>query len=380
MKKVLYLFIILILLIPFSFSQGKSYFVGTYIRTWPLGDTEEEISKGVYWKGEDLNLKGVDELNIAFGLIRNGSEIFIPDVERGFDLKSELKKLKERYKDLKVIISVGGWGAEGFSDMANDPKLRSEFCDNAKKIILDYDFDGIDIDWEYPVGPDWGLPIKTRPEDRENYVILLSDLRNMLFDLSKNTGKKYVLSVAVPASPWFLQKNDVVAVSKIVDHLKVMSYDYYGSWSSTTGHHANLYNNPKDPAWGGWSTDQAVKLYLSVVPSEKIWVGVPFYGRGWKGVKNENNGLFQPYKESIEVISWDKIKELMKSGKFNRYWDDIANAPYLFDGDIFITYMDEEALDYVIDYVKRYKLGGIFAWEYAHDMKGELLEYISSKK
>jgi len=363
-----------------SFPKDGYFLVGTYIRTWPLGDTEEEISKGIYWKGDDLNLKGVDELIIAFGLIRNGSEIFIPDVEMGFDLKSEVKKLRERYKDLKIIISVGGWGAEGFSDMANDPKLRAEFCVNAKKMILDYGFDGIDIDWEYPVGPDWGLPIRTRPEDRENYVILLKELRDMLLNLSETTGKNYTLSVAVPASPWFLQKNDVVAVSKIVDHLKVMSYDYYGSWSSTTGHHANLYNNPKDPAWGGWSTDQAIKLYLNVVPPEKILLGVPFYGRGWKGVKNENNGLFQPYKESIDAISWDGIKKLISSGKFKRYWDDVAKAPYLFDGDTFITYMDKEALEYVIDYVKRNRLGGIFAWEYAHDMKGELLEYIVSKK
>lgn len=379
MRKWIFIFVFLSLILFLTQSFGKSYFLATYIRTWPLGDTDVEISKGVYWNADLLKLNGVDELIIAFGLIRNGSEIYIPDVETGFDLWGEIRKLKDKYKDLKITISVGGWGAEGFSDMAYHIDLRSNFVKNVVEIIDKYDLDGIDIDWEYPVGPDWGLPIKTRPEDRENYINLLADLRSALNELGKKHNKVYKLSVAVPASSWFLQKNDVVRVSEIVDNLKVMCYDYYGGWSSTTGHHANLYNNPKDPAWGGWSTDQAICLYLSAgIPPEKILLGVPFYGRAWRGVVNSDNGLFQKYKEAInEGFSWDKIKNLISSGGFVRYWDDVAKAPYLFNGDTFITYIDEEALEHIVEYVKRKNLGGIFIWEYAHNLEGDLLSYLS---
>lgn len=380
MKKLVLSFVFLSLILFSTQNLGESYFLAIYIRTWPLGDADFEISKGVYWNADLLKLEGVDELIIAFGLIRNGSEVYIPDVEAGFNLWGEIQKLKNRYKDLKITLSVGGWGAEGFSDMAYYVELRNDFVKNVVEIIDKYDLDGIDIDWEYPVGPDWGLPIKTRPEDRENYVNLLSELRKALDDLSKRRNKIYKLSVAVPASPWFLQKNDVIKVSEIVDNLKVMCYDYYGGWSSTTGHHANLYNNPKDPAWGGWSTDQAISIYLNAgIPSEKILLGVPFYGRAWKGVTNSDNGLFQRYREAInEGLSWNRIKGLISSGKFVRYWDDVAKAPYLFDGETFISYSDKEALGYIVKYVKEKKLGGVFVWEYAHDLEGDLLRYLSS--
>jgi chitinase len=232
------------------------------------------------------------------------------------------------------------------------------------------------------------------------------------------------------------------AAAKIVDYLKLMCYDYYGPWSSATGHNANLYNNPLDPAWGGWSTDQGLDVYIKDwIPAEKIMLGVAFYGRGWDGVPsgyiddeppvyseksdiknsyrnkdagnetpgllfkvqgyssdradikgNQNNdakkannklpGLYQSYKTSKPFnpegsLAYSDIKELLKPGSgFTRYWDDVAKAPYLYNGDIMLSYTDEELVKLITDFAKEKKTGGVFVWEYGHDLNAELMKVL----
>jgi chitinase len=246
----------------------------------------------------------------------------------------------------------------------------------------------MDVDWEYPVGPDWGSEIKARPEDRQNYIILLQEIRDALDVLGAKNGKRYGLSTAVPAGPWFLKVNDVRAAANIVDSLKLMTYDFYGGWSKNTGHHTNLYNNPNDPDWGGWSTDQTVKAYLTIVPPEKIMLGLGFYGHAFQGVKPgaKKNGLFLSYaslpdKPPFDVggtISWVDIKPLLQPGSgYTRFWDNVAKAPYLYNGDIWISYTDEEQIKLIAKYAKQKRLGGVFAWEYGHDMGGELFKVLA---
>jgi len=367
--------------------------IESYIRTWPIGSTQEDMDIGQYWTADDIKGEYLTDLIIAFAQIKDGSSIYIENLEPQpssqdpnvmippfTGLWNEVRTLKAQYPHLRIHISVGGWGAEGFSDMANDSMLRVDFVKNVIDWVKQYDLDGVDIDWEYPVGPDWGLPVKTRPEDKDNYLKLLHELRTALNTLGYETGKTYSLSIAVPASPWFPQKIDVVEVANAVDSLKLMSYDYYGSWSGTTGHLANLYINPVDP--GGWSTDQAVNTYLQAgVPSEKLVLGVPFYGRAWKGVNDGGtHGLFQKYTEAIypDGITFTDIKKLLTSDEgYVRYWDDISKAPFLYNGDTFITYTDEEFLSELSKYARTKGLHGVFVWEYGHDMDAVLFKALA---
>jgi chitinase len=211
-------------------------------------------------------------------------------------------------------------------------------------------------------------------------------LRDAFDKLGEKTGKRYGLSTAVPASNWFLQANDVKAAARIVDSLKLMAYDYYGGWSTTTGHMANLRNNPHDPAWGGWSTEQALDAYLwAGIPPEKIMLGLGFYGKAWQGVARgdyeDTPGLFQPYKSlpfDQGTLSYVQVKEFLKPGSgFTRYWDDLAQAPYLYNGDIWISYTDEETIKVLTDFVREKKLGGVFVWEYGHDIYADLLKCLA---
>jgi len=157
-----------------------------------------------------------------------------------------------------------------------------------------------------------------------------------------------------------------------------MNYDYYGEWSETTGHHTGFSLNPVDP--DGWSTTQSIEAYLAAgVPPEKINIGCGFYGRSFSGVEAGSNGdgLFQPYKSVPQYGGGFDIKELLKPGSgYTRYWDKEALSPFLYNGDIWITYSDEEQIKLITSYAKEKKLGGVFYWEYSHDMEGELLKIL----
>jgi chitinase len=329
------------------------------------------------------------DLIISFALINkeDGHSIYIPELkplENGkpaFDIWNETAALKKRYPHLKINISVGGWGADGFSDMADDPKLRAAFSANVCDWLLKYNLDGVDIDWEYPVGPEGGQEIKSRPEDNRNYILLLQDLRDAVDALGAKTGKYYSLSTAVPAVGWFTTANYVASAAKITDALKLMAYDYYGAWKDATGHNSNLFCNPDDPSC--WSTDRALEAYFNAgAPPEKIMLGAAFYGRAFQGVEGGPNGdgLFQPYK-SISFgggVDRAQINEFLKTGSgYTRYWDDYAKAPYLYNGNMWITYTDPEHIKLLAEYAKEKKLKGVFNWEYAHDMDAELLKVLS---
>jgi chitinase len=401
-RKKLFLVLIAPVLLAFWFSACASLGrggtkitprVSTYIRTWPIPPAARE-GDSPYWNAGMIKGEYLTDIIVAFALLDKNdvSTPYIPELRPLEDgpmfenIWDEIAALKEKYPHLKVNISAGGYGADGFSDMANDPALRAAFVANVCAWLENHDLDGVDIDWEYPVGPEWGQEIKSRPADKQNYITLLQELRNEMDTLGEKTGKRYGLSTAVPASGWFPKANDVKAAARIVDSLKLMAYDYYGGWNANTGHHSNLYNNPHDPAWGGWSTEQALDEYIwAGVPTEKIILGVGFYGHAWQGVEvgpyEDTPGLFQPFQSlpfEQGTISWTQIAEFLKPGSgYTRYWDNLAGAPYLYNGDIWISYTDEEHIKLITDFIKEKRLGGVFVWEYGHDMNAELLEILA---
>jgi len=398
MKKNISLFILAVMLFCFLFINCLSFSgdrnasdpkVISYIRTWPIPEAIRE-GDNPYWTANMIKAEYLTDLIIAFALIdpKDGHTLFIPEYPE-FDVWAQVAALKEKYPQLRVSFSIGGGSAEGllgYSEMAANAEKRGRLVANICTWLEDYNLDGVDIDWEYPVGAEWDD--YHRPQDRKNYITLLKDIRNATNLLTEKTGKKYLLSSAVPASWWFTERNDARGAAKIVDYLKIMTYDYYGPWSKTTGHNANLFNNPFDPAWGGWSTDQGLTVYFNDwIPMHKIMLGVAFYGRGFTGVKPgvdpQVPGLFMAYETARAfnpdgALSYSEIKELLKPDSgFTRYWDDVGKAPWLYNGDRLITYTDEQQIKLISEYIKENKLGGVFVWEYAHDMDTELLRTLA---
>ena len=348
----------------------------SYIRTWEL---KKVNGQNIFWKADDIDGKMLTDLNIAFAVIKNGSDINIESLEWDdgfFNLFSEIQELRDKYPLLKINLSIGGWGAGGFSDMASNKNSREDFTNNVIEWVEKYGFDGIDIDWEYPVNGGGGI-IKSRPEDKTNFTLLLQELKDALNTLSNKTDKTYTLSFAGAGFSDYLKWIEPSKISRIVDYVNLMTYDFYGDWTDTTGHHSNLYTSDFNSK--AYSADKAVKAYLNAgFPSNKIVLGIPFFGKGWKGVENINNGLYRHYLSPLTSLNlgYDNIPNIINSKKLKRYWDDSAKAPFLYNGDIWISYDDPESVKIKTDYVKQNHLGGIMIWEYSNDLNKELLTII----
>jgi len=105
----------------------------SYLRTWPLGSTEEEMAQDRHWRAGEIRGELLDTVNLAFGLL-SGNRIYIPHLageSGGRHLFTEVAALQGRHPHLKVNLSVGGWGAEGFSAMALTPENRAAFTADA---------------------------------------------------------------------------------------------------------------------------------------------------------------------------------------------------------------------------------------------------------
>jgi chitinase len=319
-------------------------------------------------------------INFAFAQITPAGRVELDNGELEASLR-RLVALKRTNPGLKVIVSVGGWMAEGFSDAALTETSRALFADSAVDLLRQFSADGIDLDWEYPGQGVAG--IKYRAEDRQNFTRLLMMLRTKLDAASaaqgRTGGSRYTLSIASADREYF-DHTEMDKLHVYLDWINVMSYDFFNSLTPTTGHHAGLYRAaatvPTDR-----NADESVKQHLAAgIPSKKIVLGVAFYGRGFAGVKPINNGLEQPYERFEGAHDYSELAEkfIGKQG-FVRHWDDRAKAPYLWNSAsrTFITYDDPRSIGIKAQYVKAHHLGGMMFWELSEDRNDELLDVIA---
>ena len=315
----------------------------------------------------DIHAEKLTHLNVAFAHIDKDHRV-ITDAGAGAAIKT-LALLKKRNPQLKILLSVGGWQADGFSGAALTEASRQAFAASAVRLLTEFHLDGLDIDWEYPGNGIAG--IEHRPQDGANFTLLLRTLRETL-------GTPYLLTIAA-ADHEFVESIDLAAVSACLDWFNLMSYDFFNSLTPTTGHHAGLYRAehalPRDR-----NTDSAVSQYLAAgVPPDKIVLGVAFYGRAFAGVTARNNGLNQPYEHFEGAHDYRELVDsfIGKRG-FVRYWDNRAQAPYLWNATtrVFISYDDPQSVAIKAHYALLHRLGGIMFWELSEDRDDELLDVI----
>lgn len=304
----------------------------------------------------------------------------------------ELKRLKAKYPHLKTLISVGGWTwSNRFSDVAADPATRKVFAESTVAFLREYGFDGVDLDWEYP-GVQTIPGGSYRPEDKQNFTLLLQDVRNALNKAGTEDGKQYLLTIATGASQSYADNTELSKVSQIVDWINIMTYDFHGGWEDTSNHNAALYKDPNNPAIAKkFYVDGAIEIYKAAgVPADKLVLGVPFYGRGWKSCGKDNNGQYQPCKPGSDGKlaskgTWDDystgdtgiydygdlVANYVNKNGFVRYWNDAAKVPYLYNQTTgaFISYDDTESMKHKTDFIKAKGLSGAMFWELSGDCR-----------
>ncbi len=289
------------------------------------------VGYATYWDSTMPDPSLLTHINYAFAHIKSDFE--------SLDIKSEsrlakIAALKKSNPDLKVQLSVGGWEAGNFSEMAADATHRKNFCNNCLAAVKKYDLDGIDLDWEYPTSSAAG--ISSSPNDTKNFTLLVKDLRETL-------GKDKLVTMASSANAKYV---DFKSAVPYMDFVNIMTYDM----GKPPYHNAGLYKSAKTKR----SCDESVAAHYSAgVPYNKIVLGIPFYGHG-------NGGEF-----TTDCVDFNEIKY----DGFTRLWDDNAKVPYLVNstGTMVLSYDDEISVGLKAEYVKEKGLRGAMYWNIEAD-------------
>ena len=177
------------------------------------------------------------QINYAFAKLEDGRAVLGDPVRDGKTLR-ELTGLRKRNPDLKIVLSLGGWDdSAGFSDAAASAEGRRMFARSCVDLLLAHGLDGVDLDWEYPVSG--GAPgVVHRPQDKQNFTLLLRELREALDRQGRRDGKRYVLTIAGAVSGGYLNSIEPQAVAETVDHIFLMAYDLHGPWDSSADFNA----------------------------------------------------------------------------------------------------------------------------------------------
>jgi chitinase len=324
---------------------------------------------------QDRNAGKIDTLIFAFAKLIDGRVVIDP---AGEEHLQQLTKLKATHSALKVTISVGGWGAGGFSEAAGSDAGRRAFADSAAQLVTTHDADGLDVDWEYPEHGEAG--IRASPQDRVNFTLLLRAIRTRLDEAGaargRTGGNHFMLSMAAADGP-FVSGIDIAAVAPYLDWFNLMTYDFVNSLTPLTGHHAGLHAGKLAPA-GSRTTDRAVQQFIAAgVPPGKLLIGAAFYGREFADVRASHRGLYQRYGHYQGEHPWPELKAMyIDHNGYVRYWDPDAQAPWLWNARTrrFISYDDPQSIAAKAGYVKARHLGGLMYWEQSLDPSDELLE------
>jgi len=289
------------------------------------------VGYATYWDSTMPDPELLTHINYAFAHIKSDFE--------SLDIKSEsrLKKiaeLKKTHPGLKVLLSVGGWEAGNFSEMAADATHRKNFCNNCLAAVNKYGLDGIDIDWEYPTSSAAG--ISSSPDDTRNYTLMMADLRETL-------GEGKLITMASSANAKYV---DFRSAIQYMDFVNIMTYDM----GKPPYHNAGLYASSMTKR----SCDESVELhYKAGVPYEKIVLGIPFYGHG-------NGREF-----STDCVDYNEIN----FDGFYKCWDKDAMVPYLTNatGEMVLSYDDEASVSLKAEFIRKKGLLGAMYWNIEAD-------------
>lgn len=297
----------------------------------------------VFYTHQEIDFKSITHLCHAFIKPDSSGNLIFDD---NF-LYPELNEAAHK-NGVQVLVSIGGWGNHvGFGPMAGDSSSRKNFIKNLTEFCLKNNYDGADIDWEYP-----------RKVDRENFITLLKELKES-FDLAEI---KY-LTAAIPSND-FRDVFNAAEMNKYLDWIGIMTYDFHGSWSNHSGHNSPLYSSPLDTCG---SIDYAVNYYLNKgISREKLLIGIPLYGRVFN-----SSALYLKNDGGSSVLHQNSVARITKEG-WKYVWDNVCEAPILYSSDNtqLISFEDVNSIKLKSRYVYNHKLGGTIVWALGQDFDG----------
>ncbi|KAM7210290.1 chitinase [Rhypophila decipiens] len=333
---------------------------------------------------EDIPLGYYTHLIYSFAMIHPQTFHVVPMDETTGSLYSAVTALKARQPGLEVWLAVGGWAHNddgpyrtAFSDMAKSDANQDAFFESLISLMFRHNFDGIDIDWEYPVAHDRG----GIPADFDNYVRMLRRLRERL----NRTGKRFGISIAIPASYWYLRGFNLQEMEPWIDWFNIMTYDIHGTWDSTVkaiGSVALAHTNLTE-------IDQGLELmWRNNINPERINLGLGFYGRSFTMEDPNCMAPGCPFKNATGagagrctgtpgVLSAAEINELIQNGAQQILYEEEAVQVVTWNNDQWVSWDDAVTLGMKRDFANKRCLGGTMVWAIDLD-DGTLIEALGS--
>ena len=274
-----------------------------------------------------------------------------------------------KQKGIKVTLAIGGWNdslGDKYSRLVRDAAARARFIKHAIEFIKKYGFEGLDLDWEYPVC--WQVDCeKGKPDEKEYFAEFVKELSEAF----KPEG--LLLSAAVSPSKKVIDAGyDIPKVSKYFDWIAVMCYDYHGQWDKKTGHVAPLYEHPED-----WETtfnaNFSIRYWISKgAPPKKLVMGMPMYGQSFALEKVNNFGLnaIAPgpgqageFTRAAGFLAFYEICDRVNRGGWTVVRDPEGRiGPYAYNDRQWVSYDDVEDIRRKTKFVKELGLGGAMIW------------------
>jgi chitinase len=284
---------------------------------------------------------------------------------------NQLRKLKRQYPNLRVIWSFGGWTwSGGFGQAAQNATAFANSCYSLVEDPRWADvFDGIDIDWEYPNA--CGLTCDTG--GRNAYRTLMQALRSRF-----GSGNLVTSAITADGTPGGkIDAADYAGAAQYVDWYMPMTYDYFGPWAAQgpTAPHSPLTSFSGQPTAGFDASTTIAKLKSLGIPSGKLLLGIPFYGKGWTGVTQATPGgsatgaapgTYEAGTEDYKVLK-SRCPATGTAG----------GTAYAKCGSEWWGYDTPATINGKMTYARNQGLGGAFFWELSGDTtNGELISAI----
>jgi chitinase len=262
---------------------------------------------------------------------------------------------------VKVLVSLGGWGWDKqFASIVSKPEAEDRYVKSVMAIVDENDYDGIDLDWEYP--------------DTEKEVVgferLTRRFRKELDAIGTKKGRPMFVTMAASSNPGTLKWLDKDFLLETMDWINVMTYDFTGDWTNYAGHHSPLFSSSKQPGGSPRSTELSMKYLVEErgLPADRLAVGIPLYGRGF-GVAEPYASTKDAKKTGIPRGDYKNLHALTTQEGWTTKWDDETKNPWLISRDraVVVGYDDAKSVALKTEWAVKNGFRGVFFWQIAAD-------------
>ncbi|CAH4032079.1 unnamed protein product [Pieris brassicae] len=306
----------------------------------------------------------------AFAVL-DSSRLVLKPHDNWLDVENKFyeKVIALKKQGVRVLLGLGGWNdsaGDKYSRLVNNPGARRKFVVHALDFIEQYEFDGLDLDWEYPKC--WQVECEKGPSsDKQGFAELVKELRVAF------VRKGLLLSAAVSASKRVIDyAYDVPTLAKNLDWISLMTYDYHGQWDKKTGHVAPMYASDDDED-KTFNVNFTVSYWMNKgAPKNKLIMGFPFYGQSFSLMENAGNTLGAPSYAGGEAgdetrargfLSFYEICERIRVQGWRVRRDPGGRmGPYATLHDQWVSFDDDFMIRHKAEFVRAMDLGGAMIW------------------